>query len=371
MNFLVNNENEYKYNPISFLKVMACVCIFLLHTSIFNARASEFYNLYSFTFLFKTPAWAGVWIFLTISGYLSGKGFFFGRYDCLSTKGILEYYWQRITKIYIPMFCFIFLCVILVYPNLLFENVEGIWTQIITFTYRGFPSIDGISATWYLFMLAWFYLAAPFISRLVMRINNHKIINALFCLVFILGGAYRIAAFLKNIDWTSRVYTPVYANVDLFVCGLLFSYLQKEKTFSKIVKILYPLLLLLFVFANCYVYYLGDCGNSYCSALYRYIFPSVYLLLVIIYLDIFVTNKKYVIVKSRLLLFIEKFSSITFEFYLFHSLVLHVVSPYIYLESVFWHQIALIGISAFLTLFLSIGYHRIFETHLGKKEALQ
>ncbi len=94
--------NEVKYrnicDPINILRTIACLIVFILHTLIYSQFAGV--DIYKqaqtnpLIFLIKTPAWAGVWIFIILGGYLAGKSFFTGRYE-FSVKGFGKYYLKK------------------------------------------------------------------------------------------------------------------------------------------------------------------------------------------------------------------------------------------------------------------------------------
>lgn len=88
---------QYNYvDPFNFIRSIAVICVFLLHTSLFSGQLGFVYDRY--TWPLKTPAWSAVWILFVLSGYFIGKGFFKGRY-AFNAKGFLKFYLKRFIKV--------------------------------------------------------------------------------------------------------------------------------------------------------------------------------------------------------------------------------------------------------------------------------
>ncbi len=72
-----NIQNE-KFDMTNLLRIIAVFFVFLCHGRSYVDGISDWQGKYSF--LTVTPAWAGVWIFLFISGYGLGCGYWCGKY---------------------------------------------------------------------------------------------------------------------------------------------------------------------------------------------------------------------------------------------------------------------------------------------------
>ena len=86
------------FDPINLLRVMATLMVFFLHACLFNGKdfiSGQMFFDYPFSFVFKTPAWAGCWIFFIISGYLAGLGYRNKRYE-LTVQDSIKYYKKKI-----------------------------------------------------------------------------------------------------------------------------------------------------------------------------------------------------------------------------------------------------------------------------------
>jgi len=165
MNMSEFRSNNASYNapivnPLSALRVFALMLVFLLHSYIFRSYA-DFEIDGGLDFILKTPAWAGVWIFFIVSGYLAGMGFFERRYE-YSITGLVRYYLVKVVRILIPTLFFIFLICLLTAPEFLVDHPEVV-KDILLLKYDGSIAFDGLGATWFIFTLFWLYLIAPFV----------------------------------------------------------------------------------------------------------------------------------------------------------------------------------------------------------------
>lgn len=71
-------------NEINMLKVAAMILVYFCHCYIVCNHTFGFEFENNWQMLLKTPAWAGVWIFVFVSGYLAENGFAKGKYNLIS-----------------------------------------------------------------------------------------------------------------------------------------------------------------------------------------------------------------------------------------------------------------------------------------------
>lgn len=91
-------DKEITFDIIDFLKCVSAFMVFFLHVTIFSGvqfAGNQFLQYYPKFFFFYTPAWAGVWIFFLVSGFLAGIGFLNRRY-LLEKSSILTYYKKKL-----------------------------------------------------------------------------------------------------------------------------------------------------------------------------------------------------------------------------------------------------------------------------------
>lgn len=341
--------NKYKNCFIDFVKTVAALCVFSLHTHIFTQVPVDKW----FVKITYTPAWGGVWCFMILSSFLAEKSFMDNRY-VFSLSGIGRYYKQKIMKIVMPTLSFIFLSCVLVFPTFITSLPELFW-KFFTFRYIGAPGVDGIGATWYISTSLGFYLLVPLLSFLLNKMNDKKLyLILLFLILFSLGVIYRIYAIQTLFDWNKFVYCPLFANLDLFVGGMILAILSKDMHTNKILKKIALSLFLLLIFVNILIYV------EQRIFLYQVVFPSLYLLFLGFGLMCFSDEKftqKFNFPVEKL---IRAFSSISFEFYLFHSLILHTLMPFFAEKNKYILHFEVLSMAFICTLLCSIGFHRIF-----------
>ena len=102
-----------------------------------------------------------------------------------------------------------------------------------------------------------------------------------------LGFCYRVYMFGTGADWSSQVYVPFYANLDLYISGILLNYLKIPKMESERKKLLFGSLIkaafVIGIIINCYIAYRADYSTTYLFV-YQYVLPSFYLVGVCIYI---------------------------------------------------------------------------------------
>ena len=175
-------------------------------------------------------------------------------------------------------------------------------------------------------------------------------------IVLLLGFVFRYYAvkFYLN-DWYAKIYTPFYANIDLFFGGILIDRLARVKfknqhcAFAKDLSLFILLALVLF---NTFCYEKIFFYTIYC--------PSLYLVLVGLCLVVF-SDEKWTNDYSS---FFEKalsfFAGISFEFYLFHSLLFNTILPAFAEQNVFLLHAKLLFVGFVLTTICATGFNRIF-----------
>ncbi len=276
-------ENKKTNITINILKCYAALIVFICHTYIVCKNAFHFEFTTSWQFVLKTPAWAGVWVFMIVAGFLAADGFFHGRYE-LTKKGILAYYKNRLIKIIIPTWIMISLVYILADS----QFVSGkIVLDYLTCMYRGEGGASGVGATWYVFSIVWLYLLTPLFIFVIQRINNNsdnkeKVYIFLFCIILILGIVYRVGGRKIGLTWYRWIYASPLGNIDLFFGGMI------VKQFKEIRKIKWKkgravglfFVLIILMLACSFMYFYGETTKHSLLSLYRYIMPTAVLIVV-------------------------------------------------------------------------------------------
>jgi peptidoglycan/LPS O-acetylase OafA/YrhL len=314
-----------RVDPINFLRVTAVMMVFLLHVFLGPLRNQT----NPLIFLLNTPAWAGIWIFLFISGYLIGKGFFEQRYE-LTMKGVLRFFWSRFLKIAPIYYVFCFLVGYFLSYDFTVGNPKVI-LHILTFTYNGNPGVTGIGATWYISTVMQLYLLSPFLYFLVRKMNNKYTQLSLFLLIVVAGLLLRLYLLHLGADWYSRIYTLSLSNIDIFGCGLLLNaLLQGNRLSSKrhaglLTRVTALSCLVSLIVVNCY---LSFQNTPSLTTVYKYYLPSAYIIVCSFYVLAFSPPSPHTAgnepfswraVLGNPFRLIDGLSIISLEFYLCHS----------------------------------------------------
>lgn len=306
-----------------------------------------------------------------MSGNLIGKGFYTGKYKengQYTLKSILKFYTNRFIKIGIPTWIVSIVSVLLLEPKYFFDN-KGTILHILTFTYKNVPASNMIGSTWYVSTLMWLYLCAPFLMLLLEKTfasvkNRNRCVLTLYICVIISGMLIRLGLYKLGLDWSSNIYVPFYCNLDLYIGGMLANFIQlssPKKTFMPTILII----LIGIIIVNTRIYYESD-FNAICLVISQYIFPSIYICIIPIYICQFTNNNlpekaAHKGVLHNLLKFIEIFSNISFEFYLTHCIVLNEIAAYINpCTNVEFMHINLIIYAFLITFTLSLLLHYCF-----------
>lgn len=319
---------------INVIKILATAMVFFCHSWVVSFDTFDF-RPHGWVHLLVLPAWAGVWLFLIIGGYLAGYGFYGGKYS-MNLEGVAKYFKNRVVKILIPTWVFISLEYILIYQE---ETIT--WDRILgclTCTFYGnSSSVPGIGATWYVYIVMWLYFLTPiFIGILkllekVFGITNFSFYFFILLIVCVLGCAYRITTYFY-LDWYKYTYANILGCLDLFVAGIitykLTSLLPNMSNESIRILRFWVILLLIVLICIC-----SDFGFllPYGELLYRYIWPSAFLLITCILLILYgyKTNDDKRAVFYKMKKVVNNVAPYTFAFYLWHSSMLMYVAVHL------------------------------------------
>ena len=330
---------------LNVLRVLATFFVFLLHGRQFIGGNDEYDKLIEYgdplanliIFFTKTPAWAGVWIFVFISSYLMGIAFITKRYDIftdlseetISIKKIFKFYIKRFLKLapiyYLYFFAFEF------FSNSAYFGKHPLETlRVLAFMYNDGGEIVGVGHLWYLSLAMQIYLIIPFIYLLFRKIGkgSRRTVNTYvrFYIIFLVFGLLvRLILSQYDLDWYTWVYSFIGSNLDLVICGILLAFVKcqgdhtvnSKRTYGIMINIQF---IMLFVY-NCYVYNSPIYEDMF---IYQYVLPTLYIiscsLLIFRYHDPrhnyradAVRDWKYPIRH-----FIDWFASYSFAFYVLH-----------------------------------------------------
>lgn len=324
------------------LRTIATLFVFLLHGRSYVPKINELPHALSWITNF--PAWAGVWIFLFMSGYGVGCGFFQNRYPLTDENGkkkaklFIKFYIGRFIKI-APLYYLYCLIFEIFSNNAFYYNNPKILLKMLTFTFNGNDGVSGLGHLWYVSIAMQLYLFMPFIYLIIDKLKDKRtILIVVYCLIIIYGVIIRCILINKGYDWYSDVYTNCLVNLDLIALGMLVAEVKscyKIPSTVAIKKIVW-LMLIALVMYNCYIYYIGT--SDYLN-LYRCILPSAYAVLCgLIMLLSGHEKKRYK--NSWWIYFVDVLAKYSYVFYLLHISVFH------YLENTLLKNSWFLGINA-------------------------
>ena len=325
---LQNNVIREKNSPdaLNILRVAATMFVFLLHGRSYVAGIDDGVGI--FTMFTNMPAWAGVWILFFLSGYLLQKGFLKNRYPVfeegrLKPKALFAFYLKRFLKIAPAYYIYLLLFVVISGNDYFFSSPEAA-LKLLTFTFNGNGGISGVGHLWYISVAMWLYVLAPFLYYITAKIKRTGSLAAAFIITVILGFALRNALWYTDLSWYTYNYTFLPCNIDIFfggmiACSLTDRIAKKEDLRIKLpLKIISALLFAAVVVINCYVYW------KEIYRVYQYILPTAYILSGSFLLWCFDTDTRrrekptWSAIKRNPLRLIDRFSPITYAFYIFH-----------------------------------------------------
>lgn len=297
--------------------------VILLHGRLFLPQANNLPPVLNELSFF--PAWAGVWIFLFLSGYGIATGFFAKKFQFADQNGkirirlFLRFYLDRFVKIAPLYYLYCFLFELLSDKMFLWNNPLMVF-KVVFFFFNGVGGVDGIGHLWYISTAMQIYLLLPIMLLVVNRLRGSKIRSILFLVsVLIIGFTLRYIFYMKSFDWYSTVYTNFLMNLDIVLGGILIAQVKSDYPIqvghSNIVKMISVFLFITLTLYNCKIYH--DAPNG--EFIYQYVLQTVYTLSCGLLL--LLSNESMDKPLTKLRRFIYWLSGQTYCMYLFHIAV--------------------------------------------------
>jgi peptidoglycan/LPS O-acetylase OafA/YrhL len=215
------------------LRGLACLVVVVHHCS--PPRDSILFKQWDWSWLLFGHGTVAVWIFFCLSGYLMGKAFYSNRYT-FNRTGVLNFFRNRVLRIF-PLYYFVvFLMITLVYPYILKSDQWKYLLHILTFTYDPFgshhlpPGLFFNVSIWSLSTEVQFYILVPFFYLISKKFAG-GLKRSIFCLLGVIGlgllnklgmhfgGQSDLFKFLYF--YTKSWYAPLISSLDLFLAGFL------------------------------------------------------------------------------------------------------------------------------------------------------
>lgn len=137
---MVRTESHAAKPIDGFLVLRAYACLLVLVNHVYGSLPpGSWHQLllvrgHNLSWAIHTPAWSGVWIFFTLSGYLMGKAFFTGRY-ALNRHGAGEFYHNRAWRIGPLYLLVVAISCLLQAPEVFYRENWTVLVRMLTFTY--------------------------------------------------------------------------------------------------------------------------------------------------------------------------------------------------------------------------------------------
>lgn len=177
--------------------------------------------------------------------------------------------------------------------------------------------------------------------------------------IAIFGCLYRITGRALGLEWYSGIYANVLGNLDLFISGMIAHRMTLclPESFQKMKKVfIYGLMIIFVVFINInsIFYYYGEASNPALIHVYKYFFPSIYLVLTCSMLIWSGEIDKEMNSSDKYKRVTEKIVPYTFMFYLWHSIIFSNIADKIYLEDGLAHYLVTLSVGTLVTGYVSV-----------------
>jgi peptidoglycan/LPS O-acetylase OafA/YrhL len=253
------------------LRGLAALLVFIMHTGIVFSRDYS-WGGNPWAWLGFSPAWLGMILFFSLSGYLMGKGFFVGKYSP-NGPGAVRFLKNRFLRI-VPLTLAVAFMILIWQAPTWFDNSDFLF-RIVTFSSDGVESPLSLGAFWSLSTEWHFYLAVPLVFLVfasVRHLNKMWVLAIVTIAVLVVGTTIRLVIWNQHGGdlsiWNPFVYTPVYGNFDVFLLGFLANWwlsIVPDRARSIARRGWAPLLLVVYVVYSWFSYgtWVGDDGGPF------------------------------------------------------------------------------------------------------------
>ncbi len=225
------------FDPLMGLRAFACFLVVMGHYFLVVMPFTQADVWRGIAPLLESSPWAGVWVFFTLSGFLMGKAFASGRYS-LDETGMRSFLRNRLLRIAPIYYGSILVISLFRYPALFAWKNWWMVIEMCLFDFRGDLPITDVSALWSVSTEMQFYVLVPMLMVVLMMAHRRfgrafiLLPIALLCVgtglkMWMAGHLYNMYAF---------GYSPLLANLDIFLCGLSISLLPRWREISQQVR---------------------------------------------------------------------------------------------------------------------------------------
>jgi peptidoglycan/LPS O-acetylase OafA/YrhL len=231
------------------IRGLACGLVYIMHSGI------EFHHDFSYGYsrwawILYSPAWLGMVLFFTLSGYLMGKGFYTGKYD-LSRSGVTLYLRNRFLRIFPLMLVVGLLATIFQSPQLLSTPQVGVRMLLFGFNGDGGTVTNGafwsLSTEWQYYLLVPAAFAIALAASRLFAPTQKMLLPVATLLVLGVGFMIRYYQWTHHggVDsWSQYIYPALLGNIDVFLLGFLTNWwMPRLARISRLLGAVWPLLL--------------------------------------------------------------------------------------------------------------------------------
>jgi peptidoglycan/LPS O-acetylase OafA/YrhL len=250
------------------IRGLACGLVFIMHTGIVFHHDFTFSHS-RWAWILESPAWLGMVLFFTLSGYLMGKGFYTGKYD-LSRPGVTLYLRNRFLRIFPLMFVVGLLAIILQAPEVLTTPQVGV--RMWLFQFNGLIGSGDIGPFWSLSTEWQYYLLVPAAFAIVLAASRlftptPKVLLPVATLlvlgIAIMNRNYVWTHHYAELSWSPYIFRTLVGNIDVFLLGFLTNWwVPRLARLSRAVSAVWPLLLVGIYLAYSFISYEGIFNGS-------------------------------------------------------------------------------------------------------------
>lgn len=283
------NELRRSIDWLLLLRGLAAALVFIMHSGIVFGHDWTFGHS-QWAWIALSPAWLGMLMFFTLSGYLMGKSFYERKYD-ETRPGVWLYLRNRFLRIVPLTFTVALLIVLLQPPDWLFSSglASQLGIRIGMFSFNGALAPTGLGAFWSLSTEWQFYLTVPLvfvIARKILRGNSLVKLSAVTVLVMAGGICIRWFSWSRHsgsAGFDPWVYTPLYANFDVFILGFITNWWRPHfKSIGGLMARSWPLLLIVVYLGYSFISYRAAIlGDVHLGPTFALILPAVTALLLV------------------------------------------------------------------------------------------
>ena len=298
------------------LRGVACALVVLMHSGIVLGRNFTSYNFLVSALTFS-PAWLGMGIFFSLSGYLMTANFLSGKYS-FNKQGIRTFLRKRFFRIG-PLTIFAFILISILERN----SLEFQWTafsEILTFNFYGKGGPPGTDALWSMSTEWMFYCALPFMLIPLFKMRTKRLF--IFALGFeLLLISLRASLYFLGTGFGSWhfVYFSLLGNMDFFLSGIIAAIkLRPSALPAKPLSLILKFGFLYIVYTLC-AYPAMALGKSFWQSLFMIILPGLTALSMYFLLAICVRPVKLGVLSGLILNPIQYLGQISLPLYLLHS----------------------------------------------------